>query len=238
MNVSDKIETIGVLLKRETLQSVDHYVLENTLVLESLEPFPGYHGENLPQEPYPNSLIFVTDKTYPVEKIFRVSQHLCCDLGLQIDACPVEITIYNSVYPGIRVRGLSQYSLIPETQACYIKKGIGFLKYIKIHEPALIRIVKMFVCEKIDPLILRDLVNANTYYLTIPYHFGWEQFREVTRKVKNNMYNNNFDAAVGYLYLSVLTEFVRIFDYNPGIEKLALIREKYLDEIKRIQQTV
>jgi hypothetical protein len=238
MNVSEKIETIGVLLKRETLQSVEHFVLENTLVLESLEPFPGYHGENLPQEPYPNSLFFITDKTYPVEKIFRVSQHLCCDLGLKIDACPVEITIYNTVYPGIRVRGLNQYSMIPETQACYIKKGIGFLKYFKIHEPALMRIVKMFVCEKIDPFILRDIVNANTYYLTIPYHFSWEQFREVTHKVKNNMYNNNFDAAVGYLYLSVLTEFVRIFDYNPGIEKLTLIREKYLDEIKRIQQTV
>lgn len=237
MNFPEKIETIGVLLKRETLQSVEHYIIDNTLVLESLEPFPGYHGENLPQEPYPNSLFFITDKPYPVENIYRVSQHLCCDLGLHLDACPVEITIYNNIYPGIRVRGLNQYALIPEAQTCYIRKGIGFMKYQKIHEPALMRIVKMFVCEKINHDIFRDIINDHTYYLTIPYHFTWEQFVQVTRKVKNNMYNNNFDAALGYLYLRVLTEFVRIFDFNPGLERLSIIREKYMDEIKRIQQT-
>jgi hypothetical protein len=44
-----EIESIGVLLKEETLQTVEHYVLENTLVLESIEPFPGYHGQNMPK---------------------------------------------------------------------------------------------------------------------------------------------------------------------------------------------
>ena len=44
------IETFGSITKVEQLHTIDSNILDNTFVLETFEPFPGYHGENLPSE--------------------------------------------------------------------------------------------------------------------------------------------------------------------------------------------
>ncbi|RPH73529.1 hypothetical protein EHM76_05220, partial [bacterium] len=134
---TNHIESIGVLIKEESLQTVEHYVLENTLVLESIEPFPGYHGENMPTGTKPDSLFLITDKPYPNEVVFRVSQHLCCYQSIPIDATPVEIFIMNSNLSGIRLRGLNNYTLIAEIQGCYMDKNIRFLRMKHFKEPGL-----------------------------------------------------------------------------------------------------
>jgi len=232
---TNQIESIGVLLKEETLQTVEHYVLENTLVLESIEPFPGYHGENQPTGTRPESLFLITDKAYPAERIFRVSQHLCCYQNFPIDATPVEISILNSTLNGIRIRGLNNYSLIAEIQGCYIDKEVRFMKMKTINAPGVMKITKIFLLERMDNHIFRDLEDANTYYVTVPYHFSWNLFRKVTLIIKNNLDNSNFDCASGYIYLKDMMEFVRIYVHNPDIERLKLIREKYLEEIAKIR---
>lgn len=225
----------GCSVKEETLQTVDHYVLENTLVLENIEPFPGYHGENLPTGTKPESLFLITDKTYPVETIFRASQHLCCYPDVPIDACPVEIGISNSKYSGIRIRGLDNYSLISEIQGCFIEKKIGFMKKKKINAPGLMRIIKIFSMEKLDNHIFGDLEDNNTFYLDIPYHFNWDRFRNITMHVKNNLDNSNFDCALGFIYQKEMKEFVRVYIQNTEVIRLKLIREKYLEEIVKIR---
>jgi hypothetical protein len=40
------IETMGSIAKVEKLETLDSNVLVNTLALEEVEPFPGYHGAN------------------------------------------------------------------------------------------------------------------------------------------------------------------------------------------------
>jgi hypothetical protein len=229
------VESIGVLLKEETLQTVENFILENTLVLESIEPFPGYHGENLPTDTKPDSLFLITDKLYPVETIFRISQHLCCYQNIPVDAVPVEIYIHNVTYSGIRIRGLKNYSLIAEIQSCYMNKNILFTRKKSIKSPALMRITKIFSLEKIANHIYKDLDDSNTFYLSIPYHFKWEKFRKVTFSIQNNLDNSNFDCASGFIYLKEMIEFVRIYTQNHDLTKLQLIREKYLDEISKIR---
>jgi hypothetical protein len=236
MKTSTIYETMGVLLKEETLQTVDHYVVQNTLVLESLEPFPGYHGENLPLDNKPDSLFLITDKTYPFESLFRISQRLCSYQNMQLDACPVDIFIYNTDLPGIRIKGINNYSLIAEIQGCYIDKGIGFMKKRNINAPGLIKLNKVFTIEKLADYIYKDLIDENTYYISVPFHFNWNLFKKVTMIVKNNLDNSNFDCASGFIYLKTIMEFIRIYAKNQDIQRLQSIREKYLEEIRKIQE--
>ena len=238
MKTSEIHESMGVLLKEETLQTVEHYVLQNTMVLESIEPFPGYNGENPFGESKPDSLFLITDKTYPVEHIFRTSQHICCLQNISLDACPSDVFIMNSNLPGIRIRGLHNYPLITEIQGCYLDRGIRFMKMKMINAPGVMSITKVFSFEKIATHIYKDLDDENTFYLTVPYHFSWNLFKRVTLNVKNNLDNSNFDAASGFLYLKDMMEFVRIYARNPELVRLETIREKYLDEIYKIRDDV
>jgi hypothetical protein len=229
-----EFETMGVLLKEETLQTVEHYVMQNTLVLESLEPFPGYHGENMPKDPKPDSLFLITDKPYPVENLFRISQRLCGYQDMTLDACTADIFIYNTNLQSIRIKGLNNYTLISEIQGCYIDKGIRFMKIRNIKAPGLIKVNKVFSFERVAEHIFKDLDDEMTFYLRIPYHFNWNLFKKATHNIKNNMDNSNFDCAFGFVYLKYLMEFVRVYIKNPEISRLQLIREKYLDEISKI----
>jgi hypothetical protein len=235
MKPSGLKESLGVLLKEEALQTVEHNILENTLVLESIEPFPSYHGENMPSETKPDSIFLITDKNYPDETIFRVSQHLCCYEGIAVDACPAEIFIHSTTYYAIRIRGLHNYVHIKDIQKCYVDRNIQFMKIKNIKTSALIRVTKVFSIAKLQEGIYHDLDDENTYYIALPYHFNREKFWRTTGIVKNNMDNSNFDCAAGFIYSKEMMEFVRIYAQNIPAERLTSIREKYLEEIAKIR---
>jgi hypothetical protein len=229
-------ESLGTLLKEETLLTVDQFALQNTLVLESLEPFPGYHGENVPFSAKPESIYLATNKLCSAEEVFRISENLCRYHEVEFDACPGEIFVYNTHIPCIRIRGLNDYSKIADLLGGYLDNGITFLKKRNINAPALIKIEKVFSVEKMENFYYKDLVDELTFYVRIPYHFNWNLFRKATFNVKNNLENRNFDAALGFMYLKHIMDFIRIYTKNPDIKRLQGIRDKYLDEIKRIQE--
>lgn len=236
MNHSNRIETLGSLLKEEVLQTIEHNIVPNTLVLESLEPFPGYHGENLPSDAKPEAIYLVLSKKHDVEEIFRTSQHLCGYFNLQFDATPGELILHNTQYSCIRVRGIKSYDGIGDIQGCYMDAGFAFMKTRNLKESCLIRIDKVYSMESMADHIYRDLDDDLTFYIDIPYHFNWNLFRQVTFNVKNNLDNRNFDAALGFIYHKHLLDLVRLYTMNPNVNRLRQIREKYLEEIKRLQE--
>lgn len=236
MQNSDSIESMGFLIKEEILQTVEHFVLQNTLVLENLEPFPGYHGENLPNDSKPDSLFLITDKHYSTEHIFRVSYFGCNYTKIPFDACPAEIFINNTQLYGIRIRGLNNYSSVSDIQGCYNDHAIKFMKKLKINASGLIRVNKIFSLKRIAEHIYRDLDDKLTYYLSIPLHMNWNLFKQTVRQVKNNLDNSNFDCASGFIYLKTMIELVRIYTHHADISRLTMIREKFLEEIARNQE--
>jgi hypothetical protein len=204
-------------------------------VLENLEPFPGYNGQNVPLESAPESVFLMTTKAIPTETIFRLSRRICNYHTLSLNACPVEISLFNSPYYGIRLKGFTSYNTIADIQGCYMDHGISFMKYKKIRSAGLIKIEKIFRVEKIDEHIYKDLEDTLTYYLEIPYAFNWNLFKKVTANIKNNLENRNFDAAIGFIYQKEIIDFVRIYaKIEPP--RLKIIREKYLEEISHIRQ--
>ncbi|MBN2522322.1 MAG: hypothetical protein JXB24_03560 [Bacteroidales bacterium] len=235
MNDLVQIETLGSLIKEEMLQTVEHNIVQNTFVLESQEPFPGYLGKNLPSEKKPESFYIVISKKQSIEATLRLTQNLCSYFNFKIDACPAEILLSNHTYDCIRLRGMMTYNNIADIQRSYSDAGFSLSKKRNIHAPGIIKINKVFCLEKIADHVYKDVEDLLTYYLTAPFQLDWNLFREVTINVKNNLDNSNFDAAMGFIYQKRILDFIRLYLKNPDVNRLQNIRNKYLEEIHKIR---
>lgn len=227
------IETFGSITKFEQLHTLDSNILDNTFVLETGKPFPGYHGENLPSDPIPQHIFLVTKKEYLQDNILRISQKIKQYFKHSFSARQGELHIFNSKLSCIRVIDLPNFKLISELQSCYQSEGIEFMRKRTYNKPGLINVNKYFELREIEEGIYTDLIDTQMFYLEIPIQLNWKLFEQITLSIKNNIDNRNFDAALGVLYRKDLTDVVRIYEKECSLDKLKLIRKKYLDEIHR-----
>jgi len=227
------IETMGTISKVEKLETLNNNILENTLVLEEIEPFPGYHGANLPTGYNPTAIYLVIKKKYSTVKILRITQTIRKYFKHQFDGTAAEIHINNDVLYCIRLRNLENYSIIPELQKSYMYEGLKFMKKRKISGEGVIELKKHFELEKLDDHIYKDLLDPLMYYIEIPRHLSWKMFFEITTSIRHNIDNLNFDAAIGAIYLKDIIEVIRIFTKEISTDDLNIIREKYLDELRK-----
>jgi hypothetical protein len=227
------IETFGSITKVEQLHTLESNILDNTFVLETFEPFPGYHGENLPSDSIPHHIFLVTKKGYLQEQILRASQKIRKYFKHSYGARQGELHIFNSKLHCIRVKDLPGFELIPELQSCFQSEGIEFMKKRTYNNTGLIKVNKYFELRQIEEGIYSDLVDLRMFYLEVPLPLNWKLFEQITFSIKNNIDNRNFDAALGLLYRKDLTDVVRIFEKECSIDRLVYIRSKYLDEINR-----
>jgi hypothetical protein len=227
------IETFGSITKVEQLHTIDSNILDNTFVLETFEPFPGYHGENLPSESIPHHIFLVTKKEYLQENVLRISKKIRQYFKHSFGACQGELHIFNSKLSCIRIEDLPSFDLIAELQSCYQSEGIEFMRKRTFNNTGLIKVNKYFELRELEDGVYKDLIDMRMFYLEIPNLLTWKLFEQITFSIKNNIDNRNFDAALGLLYRKDLIDVVRIFERECSLEKLALIRKKYLDEIHR-----
>jgi hypothetical protein len=227
------IEVFGGIAKLENLASLGDHMMPNTLVLESETPFPGYHGKNLPLEPVPNALFFVTSKYHSIEKVIRATTEIKKYFNHHFDAATGKICIYNDTYGCIRIRGLNSFDYIQELQHFYRDLGFKFKKKKTINAPAIIQLKKSFLLEDISEFILKDLEDVAMYYIHIPRQLKWKMFEKITQSVKNNLENANFDAALGSIYYQGVKDVVRVYAQDISTERLHSIRNKYIQEIER-----
>jgi hypothetical protein len=230
------IESIGYIVKVEILTTVKFNILKNTLVLESLEPFPGYHGNHPPLSFKPRILYLVTQEEHTFEEIAIKSKDIFRFFKHRFDGTPAEINIFNQTYHAIRIRFLESFELIPELQMYYQDMGIRFLKTRQIESPATIKVHRYYLVEEIEEGIYRDLTEAEQYYVEVPKRLIWKAFEGITMTVKNNLDNNNFDAALGLMYrYNGPVDLVRIWDKNNSPERSRIIRNKYLSVLQSYQ---
>jgi len=81
----------------------------------------------------------------------------------------------------------------------------------------------------IEDGIFADRVNKNIAYIQMPRFARWEDFVELTGKLKNNHQLKMFDAAkCSILGRRDSVEFIRIFATGGyGLDNLKLLKEKY-----------
>ena len=236
MDKKNTIETIGYVLKEEKFATLTHNIIPNTFVVETQNPYPGYHGKNLPGESIvPEFVFFVTKKKYTTEQIARVTNNIRKYFGEDIDVARAEITVYNKTFPCIRIKDCKDFTRISELQSCFKSEGIDFAKSKMIETTGLINIQKHFYLEEISDGIYRDLEEVNSSYLRIPVNLNWEQFRAITMKIKNSQDISNFDAALALFYRRQgVVDVVRIYNKEPKPKELIDIRARYHNEIKKL----
>jgi len=228
------ITSIGYIRKEEKLVNVNYSIIPKTFVLENSEPFPGYHGENLPNDNKPDSIFFVLEDDLSPEKIVRISNKIVKYFpNKSIDGAPAWIKYYNKGYPAIRIHNINSYDEIKDLQTCYLDEGVKFRKLKTLEHKALIKVQKFFSLEKASDNIFFDTNNSNMAYLQIPVYLNWKLFEKITEKVKNNLINSNFDAATSAIfYQTSMLEFIRIFKKDLSIETVKPINDKYIDLMK------
>jgi hypothetical protein len=230
---AQKFFSIGNITKKETLRLAEIPSRCQSLILESTEPYPGYHGTTIPDRLEPDSLFFVCKQEYTDDRIIRAIMAIKKSLAEHFDAAPGNLYLNNTFTQIIRIKFL-KYKDVPALAKAFTEQGIEFTKKRKINLfDTLINIRKHFSIEKSVEGIYHDLDIKEFSYLQIPKPIAWDSFEEMTQKIKYNVEENNFDAALCTMYDEHgILDFVRIYDQNFRLGKLIFIREKYLDYIK------
>lgn len=236
METKTRIQTIGGVAKEESLFTLTTHVMPNTFVLENDEPYPGYHGKNLPGGTKPISVFLMTRKKYSTEKILRLTQKIRKYFEHPFDAVPGVICINNETIPCIRIRGLDNYDLIEDLQKCFFSEDVKFLKKRNVKAEAVITLKKLFDIEPIDENIFKDNDEPSTFYIRLSRQLSYGQFRQVTFRVKNNIDKDlvNFDAALAAIYTRDVMDVVRIYAKDTDMDKLKIILRTYEEEMEKL----
>lgn len=228
------IETIGYISKVETVHTVEHNVMPNTLVLENIEPFPGYHG-SVPSDQPPLSIFLVTQKKYTFEEISRVSAKIKGAVSEKISCVFGDLKVFNDNYPSIRILGLESFENIEAIQKALAREGIEFSKKNIVNDCAIIKIQKTFLLQDKGDGIYYDMDEPEMMYFEISKKIDWDKFQETTKHVKNNVKYTNFDAALGYIYRhNGIIDVVRIYTNNISLGQLKELKELYNKEINKL----
>lgn len=229
------IETLGDIWKEVTLQTMEDYVSDNTFVLESLKPYPGYHHAT-PREQMeePNMIFLVIKKAIATEDFIRMTQRVKKLSGKKFDGTPAEIHIQNNSYAAIRIKDFESLASIPEIMAFYKDEGLHFSKYKSIKATAIIKLTKYLVLEQMTDEIYRDAENSEMAYFELPCQTSWKLFEKVTLSLKRNMEDANWDAALAVIYRKTgIVDAVRIYAESCTREMIEDLRKRYASEIAR-----
>jgi len=223
-------EVVGHIIKEEQISLLKHHVLPGTVVINIDHPFPGFHGWDFNFTSKPRSILILTEKLYSWAKILRAQNYVSSNTNLDINASFSKVLIGKTVYYGMRIKGLENYSQIPELQRSLESFGLKLLKNkkLKTDKPVSIKISKFFYIKPLDEQIYADRCIENMYYIEIPKYVSWETFRSITMQVKNNVSNNNFDVVKGIFYMDgTVKDILRVFKTKMSIELLNEIKKRY-----------
>jgi len=228
------IETVGYIKKEVNLTTVENNIIPNTFVLESLHPFPGYHGANLPEKLRPRSLFLIVTKEHSFEEIARITKKIKQNFQYDFNACVGHIYFKTSSYTCIRIKYLKSFTFLPELQGLFKEHGIKFAKQKMIDSKGLIVINKHFYVNELEEGLYDDLEEDSKFYIELPQDIPWDVFKEYTLSIKNNIDNSDFDAAQGVFYRKEgIVEVVRIYICEGETDKIKTIHKLYIDKIKK-----
>jgi hypothetical protein len=233
MGNNKKMEVFVNLTKNDTVVAIDEKVLPGSLVLDSLNPFPGYYHET-PTSPRPIYIYLVLANQYPLEEIIRATQNIEKEYNWNFDAGKGYMTIGSEFLNVIRLRHLPELDMVAKIQEAYQKQGINFLmtKKLKGKLEVKVKIVKFLLLENIGNGIFINSEDPTFAYVEIPKYLHHEAFLKVSMDVKYNWDGHEFDAARASFYTDgKLYEVVRIRSDQMDLEYLEKIRQLYIAKI-------
>ncbi len=222
----------GSITKEEELVRIEHSVIPGTLVLESSHPYPGYHGNNVPESMVPNDIYLITKVKYEGEEILRKARKIKHKLRDRFNVSFGHAIIDSRTYHFIRLKNLDCFDCIDRVQKAFTDEEIVFCKSRNIGGQALIKIQRLFSFEKAAGHLFKKSDNPLVYYFEIPCKPDWEFFKKITFYIRGNLDKYSYDAALGAVYLEEIHDLIRIFSPGLTLEQLEFVREKYLYELE------
>ena len=238
--MSENLQSLGYLLKKEKLASLASDYGYDKLLLESLEPNPGFYEEyfvpTTAREQRPKS-VFIVIRNFDVcheDDFIRMSMHIRRDHNILFDAALSSIVLFNQPATTIRVH-MDDYGQLPDLINYYSQVGIKYQPGKNVNPfQSLIKIRRFFDLEVISDGIYKDLDKADTYYLKVPLYMTWDEFENVTIAIRNNSDHKTYDAAQAAIYNKHgIVELVRIYDRKADLSKLQSLQNKYIIEVGR-----
>lgn len=231
--MSNTIEVSGTVTKKESLVSVSPGISNNTLMLETVHAFPGYHGI-VPEEKAPGSLFLVTKKKYAKEAIIRSTMAFKKSLKMDLDMVSARIMLQNNEVFAIRIKGLRNYTFLPQLVQALYDEGYVFQKSKSIKEfSSIIQVKKESLLKEFEPGFYHDLNDAETHYFELNRELKWYAFEKAILDIKYNTSDNNFDAALATFYrANGLVDLVRIYKKDLALDELKKIKEKLCNYLK------
>lgn len=242
MCIRDSISSVGYIKKKESLSTYKSSHKFDELILEDMAPFPGYYEFfNFPrnkEELIPRSIFLVLKSTYRIceDRIVRMTRDLekaICEECM--DAAMAEITLFNETIPAIRLK-MDNTDLLPKVVDFYKKQGLEFSRTRDIKDyDSIIKVRRWVEMQNLDGNIFKALDQPDSFYIKLPAFIDWEQFEEITLKIKNNMTDTHWDVAQAAAYQKTgILDFLRIYDREADSDRLKQIHDKYLAEILRL----
>ena len=227
------ISTLGVLTKKEKLSSLESQFCNRFFVLKTEHPYPGYYDQTVPDERslIPKSLFIVLKDDVEDEKIFRLADNIYQQTGITL--APAQIQISKKLKNSIRIKNFKEFSEIRTLVDVLIENNFRFEKYNKTEEfESLIKKKKFFRLKEVADGEWFDTRDNGTAYFRLPKKLEWDEFETLTYKIKNNIDNNLFDAAIAYFFHDFkVIDVVRIFEPKRQLEKIEKIKNYYLKEL-------
>ena len=225
-------ELIGKIIKQENIDTIDRNKIPRTFVINVPDPYKSYYSRFTDIDK-PDAVIFVTKSPNSFEKILRVTQKINKQYNLEISGAKCEVTIKSRKLNGVRVKGINRFTEVETVQQYYKDEGFEFLKSETFKDTeAIIRINRFFVIEELDKGIYKSKIEEDVFYVELPKFISWEEFKEITIAVKNNLTDTSYDVAKGILYVNGgITEIVRIVKPKATVEVLKVIQQKYIDRL-------
>lgn len=239
----NQLNSHGYILKKEKLATFATDRVYPELILEDLDPFPGFYDHfYLPSgelETKPRALFLIL-KEFDVcyeDQFIRMTMHIKNHHNIKFDAVLGTVHLYNRVTPCIRLN-MNNYSELPELIGHYKSLGLKFQSFRKIGAfQSQIKLRKFFHIEVMEPGLYKDLEQADTFYLRMPGFISWEDFETVTNIVRSNVSHKVYDAAQAAIYeKNHIVDMVRIYGRQCNLEILKELKTKYTAEFDRLIQ--
>lgn len=236
MDTNKVIETIGSITKMENLRALEQGAIDNSLVLTSIDPFPGYKSapDSDRNVNKPGSVFIALRYRYAPEKINRINKELRESKMVSRYPSFGEIITRNMIIPCIRIKGLENFNMVPAIQHFYKHDDLQLMGFKKFNEVARIKIFKTFQLIELGEGLYRDLNEGEKFYIRIPHSMNWNQFDYITKKIRFILKNRNFDAAMGIIYRFCGPEnVIRIYDQDKTFKRALQLKTLFLKESKK-----
>ncbi len=229
------------ITKQEVVSVVPFGKKTDILILQSNRQ-PGYYSvSDFPEEGKSlteSSFYLVLDSHLMCcfDKLLRKVQKIRDRFPATLSFCMGELELNHQTKSCIRVTTLSESNL-----GVIIKgledQGVIFHPFQKIKDQvSRIYFKKFEELELITEGIYKKGVVNNEYFLQIPLEISWEEFTQITEKVRNNISVLFYDAALATIQLHhcKFIDCIRIFSEFPELTDLTDLRSHYCREIENL----